>query len=197
MQKVDVLSVALCLVLQLAGQSVEAFMAKRNYHAMPQHEDVWAAPVSDMPAAYNLHARMQALAEEHQKEHEQETVEESEQDQQQAAREQQPRKSKQPVRRPVLAFTATALQCPLHVQSDPIDMPCTFLCPVQPSTLRATCIHSILHMRLAEHEAQYIVRALTEVLANPVLLQCWRKQVGAKRRTIWLVCRLRCGRLQP
>ena len=85
-------------VLQLAGQSVDAFIAKRNYHAMPQHEDVWAAPVSDMPAAYNLHARMQALAEQQQQEQAEDTLQEPEQDHHQAAREQQPRKAMQPVR---------------------------------------------------------------------------------------------------
>ena len=29
---------------------------------MPEHEDTWAVPVSLVPAAYNLHARMQAAA---------------------------------------------------------------------------------------------------------------------------------------
>lgn len=46
--------------LQLAGQNIEDFMAKRGFHAMPEHEDTWAVPVSQVPAAYNLHAQMQA-----------------------------------------------------------------------------------------------------------------------------------------
>ena len=101
----------LCLVVQLAGQSVEAFMAKRNYHAMPQHEDVWQAPVSDVPAAYNLHARMQDLAEQHQREQAQDPMEEEpHQDQHQPAKEQQPRKPKQLVRHSVLQVKHTLLQ---------------------------------------------------------------------------------------
>ena len=37
-------------------------MAKRGFHAMPEHEDRWEVPVSQVPAAYNLQARMQAAA---------------------------------------------------------------------------------------------------------------------------------------
>lgn len=48
--------------LQLAEQSIEDFMAKRGFHAMPEHEDIWAVPVSQVPAACNLHAQMQAAA---------------------------------------------------------------------------------------------------------------------------------------
>ena len=48
--------------LQLADQNIEDFMAKRGFNAMPKHEDIWVVPVSQVPAAYNLHARMQAAA---------------------------------------------------------------------------------------------------------------------------------------
>ena len=48
--------------LQLAEQNIEDFMAKRGFHAMPEHEDTWAVSVSQVPAAYNLHAQMQAAA---------------------------------------------------------------------------------------------------------------------------------------
>lgn len=48
--------------LQLAEQNIEDFMAKRGFHAMPEHEDTWTVPVSQVPAAYNLHAQMQAAA---------------------------------------------------------------------------------------------------------------------------------------
>ena len=48
--------------MQLADQSIEDFMTRRGFHAMPEHEDTWAVPVSLVPAAYNLHARMAASA---------------------------------------------------------------------------------------------------------------------------------------
>lgn len=48
--------------MQLAEQSIEEFMARRGFNAMPEHEDTWAVPVSLVPATYNLHAQMQAAA---------------------------------------------------------------------------------------------------------------------------------------
>lgn len=48
--------------LQLADQNIEDLMAKRGFQAMPEHEDVWVVPVSQVPATYNLHAQMQAAA---------------------------------------------------------------------------------------------------------------------------------------
>ena len=88
-----------CLrVMQLAGQSVEAFMAKRNYHAMPAHEDVWEVPLSDLPAAYNLHMRMQAVAEKNQQEPEAADLpDDSVRDHPGPGKDAQPRKPKQPV----------------------------------------------------------------------------------------------------
>ncbi|DBA78596.1 TPA: hypothetical protein ACH3X1_008526 [Trebouxia sp. C0004] len=51
-------------VTQLAGQSVEAFMDRRGFRALPEYEEVWAVPVSKMPAAYNLRAHLADLTEE-------------------------------------------------------------------------------------------------------------------------------------
>ncbi len=42
--------------VQLAGHSTEAFMDRREFRALPEHEQVWAVPVSKAPAAYNLRA---------------------------------------------------------------------------------------------------------------------------------------------
>ncbi len=42
--------------VQLAGHSTEAFMDRRGFRALPEHEQVWAVPVSKAPAAYNLRA---------------------------------------------------------------------------------------------------------------------------------------------
>ncbi len=49
--------------VQLAGQSVEAFMDRRGFRALPEYEQVWAVPVSKMPAAYNLRAHLADLTE--------------------------------------------------------------------------------------------------------------------------------------
>lgn len=49
--------------VQLAGQSVEAFMDRRGFRALPEYEQVWAVPVSEMPAAYNLRAHLADLTE--------------------------------------------------------------------------------------------------------------------------------------
>ena len=83
--------------MQLAGQSVEAFMAKRHYRAMPAHEDVWEVPLSDLPAAYNLHMRMQALAEMEHQPGTADVPDDSVNEQPWAAKDAQPRKPKQPV----------------------------------------------------------------------------------------------------
>ena len=49
--------------VQLAGQSVEAFMDRRGFRALPEYEQVWAVPVSEVPAAYNLRAHLADLTE--------------------------------------------------------------------------------------------------------------------------------------
>ncbi len=49
--------------VQLAGQSKEAFMDRRGFRALPEHEQVWAVPVSKAPAAYNLRAQLAELGE--------------------------------------------------------------------------------------------------------------------------------------
>lgn len=49
--------------VQLAGQSMEAFMDRRGFRALPEYEQVWAVPVSNMPAAYNLRAHLADLTE--------------------------------------------------------------------------------------------------------------------------------------
>ena len=49
--------------VQLAGHSTEAFMDRRGFRALPEHEQVWAVPVSKAPAAYNLRAQLAELGE--------------------------------------------------------------------------------------------------------------------------------------
>ena len=44
--------------VQLAEQSVESFMDRRGFRALPEHEQVWAVPVSKAPAAYNLRGHL-------------------------------------------------------------------------------------------------------------------------------------------
>ena len=38
-------------------------MDRRGFHALPEHEQVWAVPVSKAPAAYNLRAHLADLSE--------------------------------------------------------------------------------------------------------------------------------------
>jgi hypothetical protein len=42
---------------------MEAFMDRRGFRALPEYEQVWAVPVSNMPAAYNLRAHLADLTE--------------------------------------------------------------------------------------------------------------------------------------
>ena len=83
--------------LQLADQNIEDFMAKRGFHAMPEHEDTWAVPVSQVPAAYNLHARMQAAADRVGEEEEAELARDRLDEEASSLRSKQPRKPKQQV----------------------------------------------------------------------------------------------------
>ena len=38
-------------------------MTRRGFHAIPVHEEPWKVPAAEVPAAYNLQAKMQAAAE--------------------------------------------------------------------------------------------------------------------------------------
>lgn len=66
--RTGLLSPSIGCCAQLAGQSVESFMERRGFHALPDHEEVWAVPVSEAPAAYNLRGHIIDAAEDHEEE---------------------------------------------------------------------------------------------------------------------------------
>ena len=86
--------------MQLANQDVEAFKAKRNFLAIPEHEDQWLVPVSEVPVSYNLQARMQAAADKTLQQAPEEAAHEADPV---PPRDNQPRKAKQPVRNHLVA----------------------------------------------------------------------------------------------
>lgn len=110
---------------QLAGQSVEAFMDRRGFRALPDYEQVWAVPVSEMPAAYNLRAHLADLTEQE----DEDSISQSTEDRQ-AARTpaERPFKAKQKVVK-VMHVTTTPTESPLNVY-----MCLSKLCQIKGST---------------------------------------------------------------